>query len=105
MRVQVSPSKALVIAMLLHELGTNAVKYGALSNAEGHIDLAWSVGPQGDRERLMLRWMEIGGPDVSPPSRKGFGTRMIERALQAEGGSARLEFQPKGLVCAIDVTL
>jgi PAS domain S-box-containing protein len=103
--VEVSPSKALVIAMLLHELGTNAVKYGALSNAEGRVDLAWKIEPQGDRQRLALHWMEIGGPSVSPPTRKGFGTRMIERALQAEGGSAKLEFQPRGLTCAITVNL
>lgn len=103
--VPLGPSKALVIAMLLHELGTNAVKYGSLSNATGHVDLTWQRENGADRPRLVLNWRESGGPAVSAPTRKGFGSRMIERALQGEGGTAKLEFDPKGLRCQLEIAL
>jgi PAS domain S-box-containing protein len=103
--VELSPSKALVIAMLLHELGTNAVKYGALSTDTGHVALTWQAAPEDNDQRLSMIWTESDGPEVKSPSRKGFGSRMIERALQAEGGSAKLEFEPRGLICRIELTV
>lgn len=101
--VVLGPSKSLVLAMLLHELGTNAVKYGSLSNETGFVDLTWAREDTSDRPSLALIWKESGGPAVTPPTRKGFGTRMIERALQAEGGDAELAFKPDGLRCRIAV--
>jgi PAS domain S-box-containing protein len=99
---RLNPKAAVSLVMALHELCTNAAKYGALSVPEGRVTLHWSV--EGDR--LHLEWRERGGPPVSVPERRGFGFRMIERALAADmAGGARLDFEPEGLVCRIDATL
>ncbi|GLS30945.1 HWE histidine kinase [Mesorhizobium albiziae] len=100
--IRLSPNAALAISMALHELGTNAVKYGALSTDHGHVVLVWHIeGADADR-RLVLHWEESGGPPVAEPKRKGFGSRLIERALAAElGGDVRVEYAPSGLVCTI----
>jgi PAS domain S-box-containing protein len=96
---------ALALSLALHELCTNAVKYGALSNDNGRIDLAWSV-DEGIGPRLRLVWQEQGGPTVAPPRSRGFGSRMIERALAAElGGKVELQFPPEGLRCLIEAPL
>jgi PAS domain S-box-containing protein len=96
------PSVAVTLSLALHELGTNASKYGALSIPTGHVDVTWSLTGPG-RSRLKLRWEEIDGPPVAPPKRKGFGTRLLQRALSAElGGSARLEFAPAGVICELE---
>ena len=93
------------LALAIHELATNAVKHGALSRAEGHVFIHWSR-ESGDHPRLTLRWEERGGPAVSPPTGRGFGTRMIERGLAAElGGTVTIAFEPKGLVCTVDAPL
>lgn len=99
----ISPNRALLIAMVLHEMGTNAVKYGALSNDTGTVDVVWMVenGPTG--RRLKLTWTEKGGPPVSPPARKGFGSRMIEHAIRGEQGQSQFDFDPEGLVCRIEM--
>jgi PAS domain S-box-containing protein len=92
---RVSPKQALALALALHELGTNAMKYGALSNQEGRITLAWSV----DAALLHMSWRESGGPEVVPPTRTGFGTRLIERSLSNDlGGEARILYLPAGVV-------
>jgi two-component sensor histidine kinase len=100
--VALSPSVAVTLSLALHELGTNASKYGALSNDTGRVEVVWALdGPR--RTRLKLRWEEIDGPPVAPPRRKGFGTRLLQRALSAElGGSARLEFAPAGVICELE---
>jgi PAS domain S-box-containing protein len=103
--VDLPPNKALLVAMFLHELGTNAVKYGALSQAGGKVDLQWREAHEGDRSQLVIKWRESGGPPVAPPTRQGFGTRMIERALTADGGSATLDFNPEGLVCTMHMPI
>ncbi|PVE21852.1 histidine kinase [Microvirga sp. KLBC 81] len=101
--VRLSPRMALDLAMALHELATNAAKYGALSTASGTIDLTWVVDRHCAPPHLKLRWMEKGGPPVEPPSRRGFGTRLIERSLAQDlGGEARIEFAPAGVVCTVD---
>jgi two-component sensor histidine kinase len=101
--LRLSPRMALDLAMALHELATNAVKYGALSNASGTVGLTWEVDRTGMPPRLKLRWQERGGPSVGPPGRRGFGTRLIERSLAQDlGGVARIEFGPSGIVCMID---
>ena len=100
--VRLNPKAAVSLVMALHELSTNAAKYGALSVPEGRVTVSWSV----ERDRLALEWRERGGPPVAPPGRRGFGLRMIERALAADmSGGAKLEFAPEGLVCRIDATL
>jgi two-component sensor histidine kinase len=96
------PKTAVSLAMALHELCTNAVKYGALSHPEGRVSLSWEAADG----RLALVWAEHGGPPVSPPARRGFGTRMIERALAADvDGKAELDFRPEGIVCRIEAAL
>lgn len=104
--VRLSPRQALAFVMALHELATNAVKYGALSNDKGRIILHWDVVDGSKPDRLWLRWEEIGGPAVSPPLRQGFGSRMIERALAAElEGTAEIDYRPRGLVCTVEAPL
>jgi PAS domain S-box-containing protein len=100
--VRLNPKAAVSLVMALHELCTNAAKYGALSVREGRVEVDWSV--KGDL--LTILWRERGGPPVRPPERRGFGFRMIERALAADlDGSAKLDFDPDGLVCRIEASL
>ena len=102
--VRLQPRAALAVAMGLHELATNALKYGALSPAahEGWVDLRWAR--SGGRMRLV--WSEHGGPPVMPPSRRGFGTRLVERILAQDlGGMVKLAFDPEGVTCTIDAPL
>jgi PAS domain S-box-containing protein len=100
--LRLPPRLALSIAMALHELGTNAVKYGALSQEGGTVTIAWSVERQAET-RLILRWSEDGGPMVVPPTRTGFGSRLIERSLARElDGEVQLLFAATGVVCTIE---
>jgi PAS domain S-box-containing protein len=100
--IRLQPRMALALAMALQELATNAVKYGALSNATGEVRIAWTDG----EDRLHLIWRETGGPPVKPPSRRGFGTRLIERSLASDlNGEVRIRFEPTGLVCTVDAPL
>lgn len=104
--ISLVPSAALAIAMALHELATNATKYGALSCHEGCVDITWRIDGDGDDRRLKLSWTESGGPIVIEPTRKGFGSRLIERALAAElDGTVRLAYEPTGVVCMIEAPL
>jgi PAS domain S-box-containing protein len=101
--VRLAPQTALAFAMALQELATNAVKYGALSNQRGEIRIVWDVRPTATAAQLCLRWEERGGPPVVPPSRRGFGTRLIERGLARDiDGEVRMEFAPAGLICMIE---
>lgn len=94
------PSAALSIAMALHELATNAAKYGALTTENGQVDIIWELVGDGNARRLSLRWTESGGPPVVPPTRKWFGSRMVERVLAAElGGTVNVAYEPPGVVC------
>ncbi len=105
--VWLSPKQVLALAMALHELATNASKYGSLSNADGIIKINWDV--QRDsrgRRQLELIWVESGGPAVSPPTRKGFGTRLVERNLANElDGKVLLDYRPEGVICTISSRL
>lgn len=100
--VGMQSNKALLLAMALHELSTNAVKYGALSNNQGIVHVEWSVSEAG---ALKLEWREAGGPAVTPPTKPGFGSRMIERALAADGGRSDFKFAPGGLEVSMLLTL
>ena len=100
--VWLAPRAALALALALHELGTNAAKYGALSSAAGAVDIVWAR----EGERLALQWTERGGPPVAPPARRGFGSRLIERGISADlGGTAELSFDPEGLRCTINAVI
>lgn len=102
------PQVTMAFALALHELATNACKYGALSNESGSVELTWDVseGPIDGAPRFQLRWQESGGPEVRLPSRKGFGTKMIERSLRAYfRGPAELDYRPDGLVFTLDAPL
>jgi two-component system, chemotaxis family, CheB/CheR fusion protein len=96
---------SLLLAMVLHELGTNAIKYGALSNDGGQIEIAWKLVDMERGKKLSLCWRESNGPLVEPPMRQGFGSKLIERALQSERSKARLEFAPSGVICTLEITL
>jgi two-component sensor histidine kinase len=99
-QVLLKPDVAQAIAVTLHELATNAAKYGALSTAEGQIDLKWSHEADG---RLILRWTEMGGREVQTPTRQGFGTRVIEGMIGQLKGKARFDWRAEGLACEIDL--
>lgn len=96
----VSPKTAVNLTLVLHELATNALKYGALANDSGRIEVEWIFGEDLPRS---FTWRERGGPPVSRPTRTGFGTRLIERGLAAElGAKVSLAFEADGLVCSIE---
>lgn len=99
--VRLSPKQALALSMALHELATNAAKYGALSNDSGRVGVQWQV-TLGDNAELQLTWTESGGPPVQPPTRTGFGSRLIQRSLAHDlGGATSLEYRPQGLISVI----
>src|SRR5690606_8946387 len=88
---------ALGLTLVLHELGTNAVKYGALSGEGGHVDIAWTMGAGGDYADLS--WRESGGPRVAAPARQGFGSHLIARSLPpVDGIEATIDYAPTGVV-------
>jgi two-component sensor histidine kinase len=93
------PYSAQTIAISLHELATNAAKYGSLSAAAGHVEIAWSRTTDG---RLSLRWIESGGPTVTPPTHRGFGTRIMENIIAGQlKGEVRFDWRDQGLACEI----
>ena len=98
--VRCRPKQALALGMAFHELATNAAKYGALSNGTGHVEIAWTV----EGGRLRLCWQELGGPPVQPPSRAGFGSRLIERGMARElDGTVSIDYPPHGVTCAVEM--
>jgi two-component sensor histidine kinase len=102
--VFLTPGAALTLALVFHELATNAVKYGALSVEKGRVDLAWTY--EAASMRLAVTWAESRGPKVKPPARRGFGSRLIARALSGElNGRADVAFEPDGLVCRLAAQL
>jgi PAS domain S-box-containing protein len=104
--VTLKPQVAFALALALHELATNAVKYGALSNRTGTVTLAWSVAGVGDDAQFTLRWQESGGPPVAPPTRMGFGSRLIERSLRSYfSGTTATDYRPEGLAFELNARL
>lgn len=102
--VHLPPKTTLSLAIALNELATNAVKYGAFSNDVGKIDIDWEVVKEATGNRLVLRWLERDGPLVTTPTRKGFGSWVIERGLAHElGGKVSLDYLRHGLACTIDI--
>lgn len=104
--VLVGPKAALALSMAVHELCTNAVKYGALSTERGRVDIVWRVRAQEGGHGFHLRWTERGGPPVAAPTRKGFGSRLFDFALAAElDGEVKIAYEPGGVVCTIDASV
>ncbi len=96
--ILLEPNVAQSIAVALHELATNAAKYGALSVADGRLDITWLREKGG---RLRLRWTETGGPPVQTPTRRGFGARIVNEMVGQVKGEARLDWRPEGLIWEI----
>jgi len=98
-------SNAVLLAMALHELGTNAAKYGALSSRFGRVSVSWQQAEADGERSLKFVWRETGGPQVSEPTRKGFGTNLIERLLAGESEQPCFEYVPAGLICRFGISL
>jgi PAS domain S-box-containing protein len=104
--VRLAPQAALTLAMVLNELATNAAKYGSLSAPGGRLSVIWSVTGNGVGPVLRLDWQETGGPAVQPPVHRGFGSRLLKRAVtQALRGAAELSFEPAGVRCSMEIPL
>jgi PAS domain S-box-containing protein len=103
--VQVQEQTAASVALAIHELATNAMKYGALSTPDGQVSLLWSAKPKDNAAHVEIVWTESGGPPVRSPSREGFGSRVIRYATSRErDGSVALAYEPSGVTCRIGFT-
>ena len=104
--VRVAPRAAVALGMALHELTTNAAKYGGLSIPAGEVAVTWRVAPALGRH-LRIEWIETGGPSIAAaPTRRGFGSRLLERGVTAElGGAVVLDFAESGLKAVIEIPL
>ncbi|WP_346764284.1 HWE histidine kinase domain-containing protein [Caulobacter sp. SLTY] len=101
--LSIAPNAAVTLSMILHELATNAVKYGALSNDTGQVELLWNFD---SGKELTLVWRERGGPTIAPPDGDGFGSRLITASVQHEfGGTVQFDHRPQGLVCTLIIPL
>ena len=103
-RMRLAPQEALALSMALHELATNAVKYGALSVPAGRVDLTWKAVPDGapQPDQFELVWREHGGPQVAPPARQGFGSRLMRGLAQELSGAASADWRSDGLVWRVE---
>ncbi|QQR39615.1 sensor histidine kinase [Devosia rhizoryzae] len=97
-----NPKQALSMALAIHELATNAAKYGAFSTPEGRVLISWAFDPAGEKPVFLFKWEESGGPPVVVPSRTGFGSRLITKVLAADfEGKVSVEYRPEGLLCVL----
>ncbi len=104
--VILTPKSSLILALAVHELATNAAKYGSLSTGNGRLDVSWSVECQGRNNDLELVWTEADGPPVEPPRHRGFGTKLIEVSLvRGLGAKVEREFEAGGVSCRITIPL
>lgn len=102
--LNIQPNVAVALSMAFHEMATNAAKYGALSNANGFVRVTWALDDRATT--AIIRWQEAGGPAVTQPTRRGFGSRLIERGLAYELDSeVKLSFPPTGVECEIRLPL
>ena len=101
-KLAVRPQVGVALMMVLHELATNAAKYGALSVPTGKLTVSWHRNGAGAAERFHVLWREADGPKVQPPSRRGFGTKLIERSTAHDlGGKAHIEYAAEGVRCEL----
>ena len=103
--IRLTPNATQGFALVIHELCTNAAKYGALSTPAGTLEIRWSVEEGGDEPRLMFRWQERGGPRLAPPQRMGFGTTLLNSAISGGDGTPRIEYAPEGVRYTLEVPL
>ena len=104
--LDLTAKQALSLSLALHELATNATKYGALSAPSGTIDVTWNCTVTEGQRLLRFKWRERGGPAVSPPTRRGFGSRLIESTLSSDfGSSVKVDYLPEGVVCSFETKL
>jgi two-component sensor histidine kinase len=101
--IKVASSAVIALAMTLNELCTNTTKFGALSTPAGSVEVTWTIDE--DKQRLCLTWTERGGPPVRPPTRRSFGTRMMESLGQQLNGQVQLSYEPSGFIYSLDVPL
>jgi two-component sensor histidine kinase len=101
------PNQALGLSLVLHELATNAVKYGALSTDQGQVHVTWAAEAEaGGRPQMRMRWAESGGPVVEIPQKSGFGTQLIVRICEYDlEGHASLTYRPEGLLCEFTIPM
>lgn len=105
-KIPLSPRLAVVLSMIVHEIATNAAKYGALSNDTGTVALDWEAVTENGEPKLRLIWTEAGGPPVTAPVQRGFGSRLIERSARDQlGGEATVDFLPRGVVYTVICSL
>jgi two-component sensor histidine kinase len=105
-KVSLQPSAVLALGLAIHELATNATKYGSLSTPDGKVNVMWAVTPTLNPPMLIVEWMESGGPRVTPPAHQGFGTKLIQRGLaQQLGGEIKLDFRQEGIRCVVTFPL
>jgi two-component sensor histidine kinase len=101
-RINLQPNAVLALGLAIHEMATNAVKYGSLSVPDGKVHVMWAVTAGAAAPTLLVEWVESGGPPVKKPERQGFGTKLIQRGLaQQLGGDIKLDFAPAGIRCVI----
>ena len=100
--ITLAPQPAVALAMVIHELSTNALKYGAFSTEEGAVDITWTLREEGEERRLEVDWTERGGPPVAEPEKTGFGSRLIRRGLGTLGSRTAIEYLPDGLHCRLE---
>ena len=101
--INVTPQTAVTLALSLHELATNAVKYGALSGPQGTVSLGWAIESGETDAMVRLSWTEAGGPLVAAPTRRGYGTSFIRSAIRGMGGAIDFQFRAEGLSCEIAI--
>jgi two-component sensor histidine kinase len=100
--IAVNPQQGLALALTVNELATNALKYGSLSVPTGKVDVIWSIEPADGAPTFVFKWQEHGGPSVSPPTRQGFGTRVIKSMLASDfQGAVEISYEPSGVICIL----
>jgi PAS domain S-box-containing protein len=105
-RIWLAPNEAVTMSLIFHELATNAAKYGALSDGKGKIVVRWDLDAEVEPSTVTIQWIESGGPPVAPPSRRSFGSRLLDRAVRHElGGEVTLDFFPAGAECRLRIPL
>jgi two-component sensor histidine kinase len=104
-QILLGADESFELGLALHELGTNARKYGALSREGGTVTIEWSLEPTADRRLVKLLWSENGGPPVSQPERKGFGSALLQSAFKQNGGEVTVEYESRGLTCLMHIPL
>ena len=104
-KLAIDPQSAVALAMVVHELSTNAIKYGALSREAGKVAIEWSAAVVEEGTQVAFTWQESGGPPVEQPQSKGFGSRLIQRGFGVANGGAELEYLADGFRCRIEGVL